>query len=156
MKIALGADHGGLALKDELAAFLRAQGHDVIDYGTHGKDPVDYPDFAFLVAAAVAEKTCHLGVMIDGAGIGSAMVANKVPGIRAAMCNDLYSARNAKQHNAANVVTMGAMVIGAGLAKEILTTFLKTEFEARHQRRIDKITRLEQQLFAAGEKRGAK
>jgi RpiB/LacA/LacB family sugar-phosphate isomerase len=84
------------------------------------------------------------------------MVANKVPGIRAAICNDLYSARNAKQHNAANVVTLGAMVIGAGLAKEILTTFLKTEFEARHQRRIDKITRLEQQLFAAGEKRGAK
>jgi ribose 5-phosphate isomerase B len=156
MKIALGADHGGLALKDELAAFLRAAGHDVIDYGTHTKDPVDYPDFAFLVAAAVAEKTCHLGVMIDGAGIGSAMVANKVPGIRAAICNDLYAARNAKQHNAANVVTMGAMVIGLGLAKEILTTFLKTEFEARHQRRIDKIIRLEQQLFAAGEKRGAK
>lgn len=156
MKIALGADHGGLALKEELAAFLRAQGHDVIDYGTHTKEPVDYPDFAFLVAAAVAEKTCQLGVMIDGAGIGSAMVANKVPGIRAAICNDLYAARNAKQHNAANVVTMGAMVIGAGLAKDILTTFLKTEFEARHQRRIDKITRLEQQLFAASEKRGAK
>jgi ribose 5-phosphate isomerase B len=156
MKIALGADHGGFALKEELAAFLRDQGHEVIDYGTHSKEPVDYPDFAFLVAASVAEGTCHLGVMIDGAGIGSAMMANKVPGIRAAICNDLYSARNAKQHNAANVVTMGSMVIGSGLAKEILTTFLKTEFEARHQRRIDKITRLEQRLFAASEKRGAK
>jgi ribose 5-phosphate isomerase B len=156
MKIAIGADHGGFALKEELAAFLRDQGHQVIDYGTHSKEPVDYPDFAFLVAAAVAEGTCQLGLMIDGAGIGSAMVANKVPGIRAAICNDLYSARNAKQHNAANVMTMGSMVVGPGLAREILTTFLKTEFEARHQRRIDKISRLEAQLFAASEKRGAK
>ncbi|MBC7543899.1 MAG: RpiB/LacA/LacB family sugar-phosphate isomerase, partial [Candidatus Sericytochromatia bacterium] len=131
-------------------------GHTVIDFGTHGKDPVDYPDFAFLVAAAVAERQAEVGIMIDGAGIGSAMVANKVPGIRAAMCNDLYAARNARQHNAANVLTLGAMVIGAGLAKEIVTTFLKTEFEARHQRRIDKITRLEQQLFAASEKKGSK
>jgi ribose 5-phosphate isomerase B len=153
MKIALGCDHGGLALKEELAAFLRDAGHAVIDFGTHGIDPVDYPDFAFLVAAAVADRQTQIGIMIDGAGIGSAMVANKIPGIRAAMCNDLYAARNARQHNAANVLTLGAMVIGAGLAKEIVTTFLKTEFEARHQRRIDKITRLEQQLAAAAEKK---
>ena len=156
MKLALGCDHGGFALKEELAAFLRAAGHEVIDFGTHGTEAVDYPDFAFLVAAAVAEKQASVGIMIDGAGIGSAMVANKLPGIRAAMCNDLYAARNARQHNAANVLTLGAMVIGPGLAKEIVTTFLKTEFEARHQRRIDKITRLEQQLFAATEKKGSR
>lgn len=155
MKIAIGSDHGGFALKSELVSFLRDLGHDVIDFGTHSTDAVDYPDFAFLVAAAVAEGQYQIGIVLDGAGIGSAMVANKLPGVRAAICNDLYAARNARQHNAANVVTMGAQVIGPGLAKEILKTFLDTSFEARHQRRIDKITRLEQHLFAASERKGA-
>ena len=155
MKIAIGSDHGGYTLKEELASYLRTQGHDVHDLGTHSTDACDYPDYAFLVAAAVAEGQCELGVMIDGAGIGSAMVANKVPGIRAGITNDVAAASNARQHNKANVVTLGAKVVTPSLAKEILNTVLKTAFEERHQGRIDKITRLEQRFLAsATEHRG--
>ncbi|MBF2053904.1 MAG: ribose 5-phosphate isomerase B [Candidatus Sericytochromatia bacterium] len=151
MKIALGSDHGGFALKEHLRDFIRKEfGYDVVDFGTHSTEAVDYPDFAFLVAAAVAEGQCQLGIMIDGAGLGSSMVANKLPGIRAAVCNDLFAARNSRAHNQANVLTLGARIIGDMLAEEIVRVFLSTPFETRHQKRIDKILRLEQEIYGFG------
>lgn len=148
MKLAIGSDHGGFALKEPLVAFLRQMGHEVVDFGTHsGLEPVDYPDFAFLVAAGVAEGRFPMGIVLDGAGIGSAMVCNKLPGVRAALCHDLYAARNAREHNNANVLTLGSRVIGVGLAQEIVKIFLSTEFAVRHQTRIDKITRIERELL---------
>jgi ribose 5-phosphate isomerase B len=148
MQIAIGSDHGGFALKEQLKTFLKNELHyDVVDFGTHSTDAVDYPDFAFLVAAAVAEGRFSMGIILDGAGLGSSMVANKLPGVRAAVCNDLFAARNARAHNQANVLTLGARIIGDLLAQEIVKTFLTTPFESRHQARIDKITRLEQEIY---------
>ena len=149
MKIALGTDHGGFSLKQNLVALLQEQRHEVLDFGTHSEAPVDYPDFAFLAAAAVASGEAERGVIVDGAGIGSSIVANKVPGIRAALCNDLFAARNAREHNDANVLTLGGRVIGPGLAAEIVKVFLGTEFAARHQSRIDKITQFEEDVLRA-------
>lgn len=134
--IALGADHGGYALKDTLVDFLRGKGHTVHDCGTNGPESVDYPDFAHAVAQRVASGECSSGIIVDGAGIGSAMVANKVPGVRAALCYDLSSARNSREHNHANVLTLGAGLIGAGLAKQIVETWLATPWgPGRHARR---------------------
>lgn len=148
MQIAIGSDHGGFALKEQLKTFLKNEMHyDVVDFGTHSTDAVDYPDFAFLVAAAVAEGRFATGIILDGAGLGSSMVANKLPGVRAAVCNDLFAARNARAHNQANVLTLGARIIGDLLAQEIVKVFLTTPFEARHQPRIDKILRLEQEIY---------
>ncbi|MEZ0370689.1 MAG: RpiB/LacA/LacB family sugar-phosphate isomerase, partial [Candidatus Sericytochromatia bacterium] len=110
----------------------------------------DYPDFAFLVAAAVAEGECRYGIMIDGAGLGSSIVCNKLPGVRAAVCNDLFAARNSKAHNQANVLTLGAGIIGKALAEEIVRVWLNTPFEERHQKRIDKILRLEREIYGFG------
>ena len=142
--VALGADHGGWALKEKLAAFLQELGYRVRDCGTHGPESVDYPDFAHEVARQVAEGTCHWGVIVDGAGIGSAMTANKVPGVRAALCYDLSSARNSREHNHANVLTLGAGLIGEGLARQIVETWLATPWgPGRHARRIDKIRAIE-------------
>ena len=142
-RIALGADHGGVALKDTLLAFLRERGHAVSDLGTFGTDAVDYPDFAIRVAHAVAEGRADLGIMIDGAGIGSCMAANKVPGVRAAMCYDVTTAGNAREHNNANLLTLGGTLIGARLAAEIVRTFLDTPFAGgRHAMRVDKIDAL--------------
>ena len=147
MRIAIGCDHGGYSLKEILKDYLKSElKHDVVDFGTHSTEAVDYPDFAFLVAAAVAEGEFTVGIIIDGAGIGSAIVANKLPGIRAAICNDLYSTRNSRLHNKANILTMGSQIIGVGLAKEIVKMWLETGFEERHQRRIDKISRLEKEI----------
>ncbi|MBN2054862.1 ribose 5-phosphate isomerase B [bacterium] len=140
MRIAIGADHGGFELKQVLVTFLEGRGHEVIDLGVHAAQSVDYPDYALAVAGAVASGRAPFGVMIDGAGIGSAMAANKVKGIRAAVCNEIYTARNSRLHNNANVLTMGSRVIGAGVAQEVLNTFLETAFEGgRHQARVDKI-----------------
>lgn len=150
MKLVIGSDHGGFSLKENLVSVLKEAGHDVADLGTHSEAPVDYPDFAILVAAAVAGKEAERGIIVDGAGIGSSIVANKFPGVRAALCNDLYAARNCREHNDANVLTLGARVVGVGLAQEILKVFLSTTFASRHQPRIDKIADLERQLF--GEK----
>jgi len=137
MKIAIGADHGGFALKQKLAEHLRAQGHDVLDMGTDSATAVDYPTYARKVAEAVADGGAVRGIMIDGAGIGSSMVANKVPGVRAAMAYDLSSARNGREHNDANLLTLGAGLIGAGLATQIVDVFLTTDCtEARHKRRV--------------------
>lgn len=139
--IAIGADHGGYALKERLAFKLKQAGHTVHDCGTHTNESVDYPDYAHAVARLVADGTCGAGIIVDGAGIGSAMVANKVPGVRAALCYDLSSARNSREHNHANVLTLGAGLIGDALAWQITEAWLGTEWgPGRHARRVDKIT----------------
>lgn len=143
-RIAVGADHGGFALKDKIAAFLRDQEHDVEDCGTHGTDSVDYPDFAHAVAQQVAKGHCRWGIVVDGAGIGSSMVANKVPGVRAALCYDLSSAKNSREHNHANVLTLGAGLIGPSLALQIVATWLSTPWGGdRHARRVQLIDSIE-------------
>ena len=144
--VAIGADHGGFALKSVIAKHLSDQGLGVTDCGTNGPDAVDYPDFAHVVARLVASGACASGIVIDGAGIGSAMAANKVPGVRAANAHDTSMARNAREHNYANVLTLGARMIGEGLALEIVDTFLATPWGAeRHGTRVAKITAIEQQ-----------
>ena len=144
MAIAIGADHGGVALKAVLAKHLGERGYGVTDCGTATTDAVDYPDFAHVVARLVATGACGTGIMIDGAGIGSAMAANKVPGVRAANAHDISMARNAREHNYANVLTLGARMIGEGLALEIVDTFLSTPWGAeRHGKRVAKISGIE-------------
>lgn len=148
--IAIGADHGGFPLKERLAFRLREQGHDVLDCGTDSSAAVDYPDFAHAVASAVAGGKAQWGIVVDGAGIGSAMVANKVPGIRAALCYDLSSARNSREHNHANILTLGAALIGEGLAWQIVQEWLATEWGGdRHARRVEKITEVESRYLKA-------
>ncbi len=137
MKIAIGADHGGFALKGQLIEHLKSKGHQVFDFGTSSNEAVDYPVFARAVAEAVAGGQAERGVMIDGAGIGSCMTANKVPGVLASMAYDVSSANNAREHNDANVLTLGAGLIGANLAKQIVDVFMTTDcVEPRHQRRV--------------------
>jgi ribose 5-phosphate isomerase B len=145
LTIAVGADHGGVALKDAIAAKLSDLGHTVQDLGTTGTDPVDYPDFAIAVARAVASGAATLGIMVDGAGIGSSMAANKVPGVRAALCYDITTATNAREHNNANVLTLGGGLIGKALALAIVETFIKVPFAGgRHAKRVDKINALDE------------
>jgi ribose 5-phosphate isomerase B len=142
--VALGADHGGYRLKERIAAELRELGLRVYDCGTDGTDPVDYPDFAHGVAALVAQGTCRVGIVVDGAGIGSCMVANKVPGVRAATCWDVSSARNSREHNHANVLSLGAGLLGESLALEIVRAWLDTPWgRERHARRVGKIAEIE-------------
>ncbi len=144
--IAVGADHGGVALKAVLVKHLTDSGYGVTDCGTNRTEAVDYPDFAHVVARLVSTGACATGIVIDGAGIGSAMAANKVPGVRAANAHDTSMARNAREHNYANVLTLGARMIGEGLALEIVDTFLATPWGAeRHGKRVAKITQIEQQ-----------
>jgi ribose 5-phosphate isomerase B len=142
--VVIATDHGGFEMKRELVAFLQREGYEVVDYGVHGPDPVDYPDMALLVAQAVAHDDHALGIIVDGAGIGSAITANKVPGVRAAPCYDTFTARNSREHNNANVLTLGGRVVGGGAAQEIVRTWLATEFAGgRHQRRVDKMMAVE-------------
>lgn len=142
--IAVGADHGGVALRDAVAARLRELGHTVTDHGTSGTAAVDYPDYAIAVARAVASGTAQIGIMVDGAGIGSCMAANKVPGVRAAMCYDVTTAQNAREHNNANVLTLGGGLIGPRLAIAIVEAFLDTRFAGgRHAPRVAKIDALD-------------
>ena len=142
--VALGADHGGFPLKEQLKATVAELGYEVLDLGTHGTGTVDYPDFAVAVARAVAEGRAWRGIMIDGAGIGSAMAANKVAGVRAALCYDLTTAQNAREHNDANVLTLGGTLIGTRLAVDITRTFLAEPFGGgRHARRVEKINSLD-------------
>ena len=143
-RIAIGADHGGVAMKAAIAGHLRDRGHRVDDLGTATSEAVDYPDFAVAVAKAVGSGAADVGIMIDGAGIGSCMAANKVRGVRAAMCYDLTTATNAREHNDANVLTLGGGLIGARLALEIVDRFLTTPFAGgRHAKRVDKIKALD-------------
>ncbi len=149
--IAIGADHGGYALKERIAFKLREAGWEVHDCGTDGTASVDYPDFAHAVARLVAQGSCRWGIAIDGAGIGSAMVANKVPGIRAALCYDLSTARNSREHNHANVLTLGAGLIGDVLAWQIVEEWLSVPWGGgRHARRVDKITEIEHLYSRSG------
>ncbi len=148
--IAIGADHGGFPLKERLAFRLREKGHDVLDCGTDSSKAVDYPDFAHAVASAVASGRAQWGIIVDGAGIGSSMVANKVPGIRAALCYDLSSARNSREHNLANVLTLGAGLVGDALAWQIVQEWLATDWGGdRHARRVDKIMEIERRYLKA-------
>ena len=147
-KVAIGADHGGLNLKQDLAKYLAELGYAVTDCGTLTPDPVDYPDIAYAVAKLVSDGAAWRGIIIDGAGIGSAMTANKVPGVRAALCYDLSTGRNAREHNDANVLTLGARLIGAGLARDIVQVFLETECtEERHKKRVAKIMDVEKRFL---------
>jgi ribose 5-phosphate isomerase B len=142
--IAVSSDHAGFELKQHLAARLRDAGHDVVDFGTDSTDPVDYPPFCAAVGRAVRDGDAELGLIVGGSGQGEQLAANKVRGVRAALCNGLYTARLAREHNDANVVTMGARVVGVGLAEEIVETFLATQFDGgRHARRVEMITALE-------------
>ncbi len=151
VRIAVGADHGGYPLKERIARWLRDAGYLVRDCGTSGIDPVDYPDFAHAVARLVADGSCRWGIVVDGAGIGSCMVANKVPGVRAACCHDISSARNSREHNHANVLTLGGRLVGEGLALEIVETWLATPWgPGRHAARVDKISAVERRYLAAG------
>ena len=142
--IAVAADHGGVALRDAIVGRLRELGHSVTDHGTTGSAPVDYPDYAVTVARAVASGAAQVGIMIDGAGIGSCMAANKVVGVRAAMCYDVTTAQNAREHNNANVLTLGGGLIGTRLALAIVEAFLDTRFAGgRHAPRVAKIDALD-------------
>jgi ribose 5-phosphate isomerase B len=144
--VAVGADHGGYAMKEELKKFLAAAGHRVRDFGTHSTEAVDYPDFAHAVARAVAEGQADCGIVIDGAGIGSAMAANKVPGARAAACYSVALAKNSREHNGANVLTLGSGIINLAEMQAIVAAWLESSLtEPRHQRRVDKIMSVERQ-----------
>ena len=139
-RIAVGADHGGFEMKEELKKFVAELGFEVVDLGTHSSEPVDYPDFAHAVASTVARGACDLGIMVDGAGIGSCMVANKIPGIRAAMCYDETTARNSREHNGANVLTLGGKMISMAQMRDIVRVWLSAELtEERHRKRVAKI-----------------
>ena len=146
MRIALGADHAGFELRDNIARVLADLGHDVEDMGAHTYDPQDdYPDFARLVATAVADGSVERGVLVCGSGVGASVAANKVVGVRAAMCHDTYSAHQGVEHDDMNVLGMGARVIGEELAREVVTSFLGAAFsgEERHVRRVAKIKAME-------------
>jgi ribose 5-phosphate isomerase B len=149
MRIAVGADHAGFALKTQFVATLTRLGHEVFDHGTDSDAPVDYPGICASVARTVVSGRADRGIVIGGSGQGEQIAANKVAGARAALCNDLYTARLSRQHNDANVLAIGARIVGLGLADEILAVWLDTPFEGgRHQRRIDQITEIERQQHA--------
>jgi len=146
--VAIGADHGGFELKELLKADLAALGYDALDVGTNSKEAVDYPDFAHEVAKLVSAGVAWRGIMIDGAGIGSCIVANKVPGVRAGMAYDYSSALNSREHNDTNVLTLGAGLIGVNLAKQIVTVWLATPFGGgRHGVRVNKMNAVEKQYL---------
>jgi len=144
MKVALGSDHAGFPLKEALKGWLKEKGYEVIDKGTYDESSCDYPDFGKAVGLEVAAGGADRGIVVCGSGIGISIAANKVKGIRAALCGDIYSARMSRLHNNANVLALGQRVTGVGLAMEIVDTWLNTEFEGgRHQARLDKISRIE-------------
>ena len=146
MQIALGSDHGGFNLKEYIKEYLADKDFKYADLGTYHAESTDYPDFAKKVAQAVASGEYERGILVCGTGIGVGIVANKVPGIRAALCHDIFSAKYARKHNNANILTMGARVIGPGLALEIIDTWLKAEFSGgRHACRVDKIAAIERE-----------
>lgn len=144
MKIALGSDHAGFPLKKEIMEHLKSKNIEFKDFGTFSEDSCDYPDFAEKVGEQVVSKNYEFGILVCGTGIGISISANKIPGIRAALCSDTFSAHASREHNNANILALGQRVIGPGLANDIVDTFLNSEFEGgRHQKRIDKITEIE-------------
>jgi len=145
MRIAIGSDHAGFHLKGEIIKLLERLGHDCRDLGTYSQESCDYPDYAQAVAKAVARGECERGILICATGIGMSMAANRVKGVRAALCHDLFSARRSREHNDANVLCLGAEVVGVGLALEIVRTWLAAEFSGgeRHRRRVEKIEAME-------------
>src|SRR6059058_3185621 len=148
MRIAIGSDHAGFALKEDLAAYLREQGHQVLDVGTHSTAPVDYPDYAEAVGNAVLDGRAERAVLICGSGVGASVAANKLPGIRAGLCHDTYSAHQGVEHDDMNVLCLGSRVIGPELARELVVAYLGATFtrEDRHCRRLAKIDALEQRF----------
>ena len=145
MRIAIGADHAGFELKQFLAEYLRHRGHEVIDQGTDSDDPVDYPDYAEAVSKVVLAGQAERGVLVCGSGVGASVSANKIPGIRAGLCHNTYSARQGVEHDDMNLLVLGARVIGVELARELVDNFLAAKFngEERHRRRVEKIKALE-------------
>lgn len=151
MRIILAADHGGFPLKERVALFLETLGHEVIDIGTHSKEPVDYPDYALQLGKLLRDEVAPRAVFLCGSGVGASIAANKVMGIRAALCHDSYSARQSVEDDDANVLCLGAAVVGEGLAEELVRTWLEARFSEleRHRRRVDKVQRIERGPFSA-------
>jgi len=147
--IAIGSDHAGYELKEEIVKFLQEKGYEVKDFGTSSSScSVDYPDFALTVAEAVINGECEKGILVCGTGIGISISANKIPGIRAALCTDSFMAKMSREHNDANVLALGARVVGTGLALDIVDAWLKTEFAGgRHKTRVDKISKIEEKYL---------
>lgn len=144
MKVAIGSDHGGYELKEFIKEYFDKNNIEYTDYGTNNEDSVDYPEFGHTVANAIKNKECDRGIVICGTGIGISISANKVPSIRCALCSDTYSARMSREHNNANMLALGARVIGKDLALEIVKTWIESEFEGgRHERRVNKISDIE-------------
>ena len=145
MKIVVGSDHAGFTLKQEMAALLRGDGHEVLDVGTDSTAPVDYPDFAEAVALAVREGRAERGVLICGSGVGASVAANKLPGVRAAICHDTYSAHQGVEHDDMNVLVLGGRVVGGALAAELVRAFVAARYtaEERHARRLAKVISIE-------------
>jgi ribose 5-phosphate isomerase B len=144
MRIAIGADHAGYDLKQHLLSTIERLGHEAVDLGTHSTDSVDYPPICAAVARTVVRGEADRGIVLGGSGQGEQIAANKVRGARAALCNDLYTARMSRQHNDANVLSMGGRIVAPGLADEILELWLGTDFEGdRHQRRVDQLAEIE-------------
>jgi ribose 5-phosphate isomerase B len=146
VRVAIGSDHAGYGLKERLKGFLKEQGHQVEDVGTHSEEPVDYPPFCAAVGRAVRDGQADRGIVLGGSGQGEQIAANKVRGVRAALCNDLYTARMSRAHNDANVLAMGARIVAPELAEEILRLWLETPFEGgRHVARLEQITEIEEE-----------
>jgi RpiB/LacA/LacB family sugar-phosphate isomerase len=145
MKIAVGSDHAGFLLKQEIAAALRKQGHEIVDVGTNSTDPVDYPDYAEAVSLAVRDGRAERAILICGSGVGASVAANKLPGIRAAVCHDVYSAHQGVEHDDMNVLVLGGRIIGPALAHELVQAFVAARYtgEERHARRLSKVQALE-------------
>lgn len=147
MKIAIGSDHAGFELKKEIIALLSDLGIESIDFGTNGPESVDYPDIGIKVSEAVSNKKIERGILICGTGVGMSIVANKFPGVRASLCNDLFTAKMSRLHNDANILVLGGRIVGKDLAKEIVKTWINTPFEGeRHCIRLNKIAQIEEQL----------
>ena len=149
MKVAIGSDHGGYKLKENLKEYLKELNVEYADFGCNNEQPVDYPDIGFKVSDEVKNGRYDRGILVCGTGVGMSIVANKVDGIRASLCHDIFSARNAREHNDANILTLGAIIIGIGLAREIVKIWLNTDFsqEERHINRINKIKQEENKIY---------
>jgi RpiB/LacA/LacB family sugar-phosphate isomerase len=145
MRVVIGSDHAGYELKQDVAKFVREAGHDLVDVGTHGPEPVDYPDFAEAVGRSLLAARADRGILLCGSGVGAAVAANKLPGIRAGLCHDTYAARQGVEHDDMNVLVMGGLIIGRELARELVRVYLAASYDGaeRHQRRLQKIRALE-------------